>query len=130
MIALICGKTTKAKRWPEVAPSTTLASIVSGLIADSAAITRTTVNGICVQTWATVIETKASRGSVSQSIELSISPSLKRSALMIPQLGWNTQVHSTALIAPGSTQGRRMIERSTVDAEEIAIEEERDRPCR
>ncbi len=72
------------------------------------------MNGICVQTWATVIETKASRGSVSQSIEWSIRPSLKRSELMMPQLGWNTQVQSTALIAPGSTQGRRMIERSTV----------------
>ena len=44
---------------------------------------------------------------------------------MMPQLGWNTQVHSTALIAPGSTQGRRMIERSDGDAEEVAIEEQR-----
>ena len=31
---------------------------------------------------------------------------------MTPQLGWKTQIHRTALIAPGSTQGRSTIERS------------------
>ena len=49
---------------------------------------------------------------------------------MTPQLGWNTQIQSTALIAPGSTQGRSTIERSAVDAEELAVEEQRASRCR
>ena len=44
---------------------------------------------------------------------------------MTPQLGLNTQIQRTALIAPGRTQGSSTIERSAVDAEEVAQEEER-----
>ena len=60
---------------------------VSGLSVESAAITRMTVNGICVQTCATTTETKARFGSVSQGIELSIRWSLRSEELITPQLG-------------------------------------------
>src|SRR6185503_3816148 len=102
------------KRWPEEAPSISAASITSLLRVESAAITRTIVKGSCVHTCATATETKARLGSLSQGIELWIKSSFRRRVLITPQLGWNTHVHRTALIAPGKTQGRSTIERRTV----------------
>ena len=95
-----------------VAPSIFAASVNSGLRVESAASSSTTVKGICVQICATVTDTKARVGLVSHGIEESIRPRLRSVELMMPQLGWNTQTQSTALIAPGSTHGNSMIERS------------------
>src|SRR3546814_14461235 len=89
------------------------ASCSSGLMVESAAMTSTTENGTWVQTWATTTLAKARSGSVSHGIDRAIRPEDSRIWLRIPQLGWKIQIHRTALIAPGSTQGSNTTERTT-----------------
>ncbi len=91
------------------------ASRVSALIAESAAIIRTTAKGIWVQTCATMTANSAMRGSVSQPIGLLMRPSSVITPLRNPKLGWKTQTHSTAEMAPGRTQGNSTTDLTTLD---------------
>ena len=127
MIALICGKTTEGSAADALAPSTVAASSDLGVERRQRRHDQDHRERYLRPDIGDDDREEGEVGVVQpgdRAVDQAIS---RRSPLMIPQLGWKTQIHRTALIAPGSTQGRSTIERRKLHAEEIAVQEERRR---